>query len=322
MRKELLALMLLMCARLATAESLQTIFRDCMGKQGPEYLHSVSNLAVKIDAKLFLESIAASKDMGQADRRMVAILLARMERPALFADLVKCIADVRRSPNYGRGGYFGGSLLQFTSTGPESKFVWEAGEMETTPHGAEHKYKKVEKYTDEEVTAGKARNATARLAVVEYFLKFSQDFNDYYEMPEMLHTLKVLEEGRGWLGVTKRPDVGIPTRDLIEEVLKDEKRPLPVRVAAACELPEGKIDKVAVAELMVKTLRDDSLDDDRKYRATAEVATQFLKLYGDRQDLSALKTNEPHAQWKRELVEKTVKEITARTSENPQGTVP
>ena len=313
MRRELLALVIFTCARLTMADSAPNNFRECMNTDGPRYLQAVSNLFQQTDAKTFLESVASSRTAPQAERRLADILLARMERPSLFDEFSKRVVDARRGPDYGRGSYFEGCLLQFTSTGPESKFVWEIDE------GGE---KKVEKYTDADVRTGKARNAAARLALVEYFLKFSQDFNDYYEMPEMLSALKVLEDGRGWLGRTKRPEFGIPTQDLIEAVCKEEKRPLPVRVAAVSLLPEDKFDKTAVAGLMVKALQDEELQDDRKYRRTAETAAEFLRLYGDRQSLSALKANAPKTQWKRELVEKTLKEITARTGQDPQNTLP
>jgi len=88
--------------------------------------------------------------------------------------------------------------------------------------------------------------------------------------------------------------------------LKNETAATSVRVAAVSLLPEDKLDKVAVAELMVKALQDGMSDDDRRYRRTAETAVNFLKLYGTADDFSSLKKNKPRAQWKRELVEEMI----------------
>jgi hypothetical protein len=298
-------------------------YHACMTNSGPQYLQAVSNLFQETDAKTFLANVATSQSARQAERRLAAILLTRMERPSVFDEVSKFVVETRKRPDAEgrRGGYFAGCVWEFTARGLESKYVWETGPRRLTKNGWENEERKVEKYTDEEVGTGKARNAAARLAVVEYFLKFSGNFNDY-ETSEMLSVLKRLEYGQYGRAGGKRPAGSIRTEDLIEDVLKDETADIPVRVAAVSLLPEDKLDKVPVAGLMVKALQDEALQDDRKYRRTADTAAEFLRLYGDRQNLSALKTNEPYAQWKRELVEKTMKEMSARTGDSPQGSAP
>lgn len=315
MRKSLLTLFLFTCTQVTMADSLTNNFQDCMTSVGTQYLRAVSNLFQQTDAKTFLMYLSTSQSARQAERRLADILVGRMDKPNVFDECSKRVADLRKRPDVvgGRRGYFAGFLLEFTTRGPESRYVDEAdgntfvGIIETT------QYKRVEKYTDADVDKGKARNAAARLAVVEYFLKFSRDFNNYCEMPELLDVMKRLEYGRHGRAGGKRPSGSIRTEDLIEDVLKDETADIPVRVAAVFLLPEDKLDKAAVAGLMVKALQDEGLQDDRKYRRTAETASAFLSVYGDRQSLSALKANTPTAEWLREIVDKTIKEISART---------
>lgn len=302
-RQKLSVLVIVAYAHCAIAGTLPDYFNECMTVEGSQYLEAVSTLMRQTNSMTFLKNVANLPTASQKEKRLAEILMTRNERPSLFSELAKAVKDARENPNYGRGGFFEGCLINFTSVGPESKYVWEK---------TEDGLRKVEKMTGEEVQSGMARNAAARLALVEYFLKLSQDLNDYYEMPGLLSALKVLEDGRGWMGKTKRPELGIPTADLIEDVYKDDKRPVAVRVAAAVLLPEGRLDKTIVAGLMIKALEDEGLDDDRKYRRTAERAAAYLRLYGDQQALAALKANEPKARWKHELVGKTVSEMSAR----------
>lgn len=323
MRTELLMLLLFTGGQVTMAGSLSSNFQDCMKSAGRQYIQAVSNLFEQTDAKTFLTSIATAQSTRQTERRLADILLARMEWPSVFDEFSEWVDGARRRPDAEgrRGGYFAGCLWEFTTRGPETKYVSETGPRKLTKTGWDSEQRKVEKYTDEDVVKGKARNAAARLAVVEYFLKFSRNFNDY-ESSEMLAVLKRLEYGQYGRAGGKRPDGSIRTEDLIQDVLADEKADIPVRVAAISLLPEDKYDKTAVAGLMVKALQDEALQDDRKYRRTAETASEFLRLYGDRQSLSALMTNTPKAQWKRELVEKTLKGISARTGQGAPSTLP
>ncbi len=174
-RKILCVLGIVLYTHAIMADSFQTSFQECMTNQGVRYLQSVTNLYQVSTAKQTLSRLASSEGESLKTQRQAQILMARMDSPEVFNEFLKWITDLRKRSEVVscRGAYFSGYILKFTKMGPESEYVWETGERHLTQHGWESEERKVKKYTDEDVKNGKARNAAERLAIVEYYLKFS-----------------------------------------------------------------------------------------------------------------------------------------------------
>jgi hypothetical protein len=110
--------------------------------------------------------------------------LVKLERPELADEWNEFIKN-RKRENHGethldRPGGLTSSVRAFVYMGPMSKMVRERVGFRKTDRGANiSEYVNVEKYSEEEVKEGIARNAAARWLVVEYLLKFSPYDNDH-----------------------------------------------------------------------------------------------------------------------------------------------
>ena len=91
---------------------------------------------------------------------------------AVFDELTSFLDSIRKdveSKQISRPGYFAGMINNFASRGPESCYVDERIGFQETKYGQRASFRKVKKYTIEDVKAGIARNSAARWAVLEYF---------------------------------------------------------------------------------------------------------------------------------------------------------
>ena len=182
----------------------------------------------------------------------------------------------------------------------------------------QRKYEKVEKYTDDEVQAGIARNAAARQAVLEHFLKFL-DEGDAYEQSEMVELVNRLW-GRDRSNRTEDLAVvdNVPDADaLIETVFRDDSRPTAARMRAAFCLPDDKRPEIRTFMLNVVT----NTPDDDMYHQSEDMVNRALTCLESSADANALavlksQTNAPG--WKREKVEKTSQIIESRLSKIPK----
>lgn len=228
-------------------------FADVVAQTGKPYLGAVAVVTNVANAAMRLQGVLSQEPGNSVNARHARFMLARIEHPEVFADLAnetqKC-----RGPSGERPGFLSGVLFQFVKRGPESKYVEErirdkdgkpvfepsvASTGETKLKGMRAKVIKVEKYTDAEVQTGIARNAAARQAVLEHFLKFLDD-GDAYEQSEMVELVNRLW-GRGRIKRTEDLAVvdNVPDADaLIEAVFKDGSRPEAARMSAACCLPK------------------------------------------------------------------------------------
>jgi hypothetical protein len=292
----------------AAEETTTSLFQKCLTARGKEYVEARDILLKRPEVEATLGAKVASDDTQPYARRIARMLLARMKHPEVFDEYREYVEGLRKHGNYRRGGWFSANLRMFAQRGPESRFAYET---ERTPTGESH-WKKVEKYTDEQVRQGKARNAAAREALTEHVLKFS-DSVSAYEQDELAGAL-----WREFSNVLA-PD------DFTEEVLSDKTRPSVFRAMVADRLPREKREmKLAT---MLEAVLDDETDREDEYWGSIFYAFSFLADHGDQKTLAALTRAKPQVAWKQGLLDKAVEKIKERLSKpddkNPaEGTAP
>ena len=209
-------------------------FVDATQSTGIVYRVAVSNALAIQDTAKTLSVFCTTSTPNNADCQQAHILLARIQHPEVFASLDAFIQTERvRLPNGERQGFLSGMLLLFVKSGPESKTVDERVGWRKTDYGNRPAYNKVERFTDTEVQTGIARNAAARQAVLERFLKFLGEGNAY----EQSELLDFVYRQWGSTSSERRKDEPVAD-DLIESVYKDTSRPLALRIRAASYFPD------------------------------------------------------------------------------------
>jgi len=295
-------------------------FADAVQSNCTAYRQALTNILIVQDAAKQLEDILKTETAGSTNALQARILLARQYHPHVFADYEELIKKMRKDyPHDERPGFLSGTLLRFTKQGPENKYVdekigrktWQdVGPVTNKVVWSDAVYKKTEKYTDAEVHAGIARNAAARQAVLEHFLKFLDD-GDAYEQSEMVELVNRLW---GRERSTRTRDLAVvdnvPDADaLIEAVFKDGSRPEAARMSAAHCLPDNKQPEIEAFMLCVVTNTPMSYQqsEDMVRRALA-----YLQSVADTNTLAVLKNQTNGPAWKREKVLKTTLEIELR----------
>jgi len=298
-------------------------FADAVQSNCTAYRQALTNILIVQDAAKQLEDILKTETAGSTNALQARILLARQYHPHVFADYEELIKKMRKDYPHGeRPGFLSGTLLRFTKQGPENKYVdekigrktWQdVGPATNKVVWSDAVYKKTEKYTDAEVQAGIARNAAARQAVLEHFLKFLDD-GDAYEQSEMVELVNRLW-GRERIKRTKDlavvdnvPDVD----DLIESVYKDDSRSLFVRYTAALCLPKEKQGDLQgfMLTVVAKSMSADFFQSDDLLNRTLS----NLESSADAAALAALKSQTNGPKWKVDAVIKTTRKIEARLS--------
>ena len=223
-------------------------FHNAAQATGNAYRVAVSNALAVHDVAKQLATIATTTETSGADCRQACLLLARLQYPDVFTNFEALIQQERMNLLRGeRQGFLSGMLLFFAKSGPESRFVDEAvrdengkihwvrsGDGGTNKlHILHSEHRNVEKYTDAEVKAGIARNAAARQAVLEHFLKFLGEGSAY----EQSEVLDFVYRQWGSTSFERRKDEAVAD-DLIEAVYKDTSRPLALRIRAASYFPD------------------------------------------------------------------------------------
>lgn len=165
-------------------------FSVCVRATGADYtnalasLLSVSGLQEKLGAL-----VAVPNTMSLSERRIARIVTARMNHPEYFAQYQQFVRDLRASKDRplegGRHLIYSGAIRQFMTRGPEKTTVTIRDGFVQTELGHEAKRKEIERWSDAQVAEGKTRNATMRLAVLEYMLK-SLDAASSFEVEEMI----------------------------------------------------------------------------------------------------------------------------------------
>ena len=300
-------------------------FADAVQSNCTAYRQALTNILIVQDAAKQLEDILKTETAGSTNALQARILLARQYHPHVFADYEELIKKMRKDYPHGeRPGFLSGTLLRFTKQGPENKYVdekigrktWQdVGPATNKVVWSDAVYKKTEKYTDAEVQAGIARNAAARQAVLEHFLKFLDD-GDAYEQSEMVELVNRLW-GRERIKhtidlavVDNVPDVD----DLIESVYKDDSRSLFVRYTAALWLPKEKQGDLQgfMLTVVAKSMSADFFQSDDLLNRTLS----NLESSADAAALAALKSQTNGPKWKVDAVIKATRKIESRLSKD------
>lgn len=307
----------------AEATSLPSGFADAVSSCGEQYRHAVAAILKGTNAATQLESILKHEPVGSENARQARILLAHVNHPDVFPEFDNEIQRWREeeasgSPRGGRPGFLSGLLMRsFVKRGPESRYVDERNGWQRTSLGNRPAFKKVEKYTDAEVAAGIARNAAARQAVLEHFLKFL-DEGDAYEQSEMVGLVNWL-----WRGTGERCTNDLAVVDLVQDVdalihavFRDRSCQAVVRMSAFSCLPEVNPTEAQAFMLNVVT---NTPPEDRYFQIEAMVgkALYYLESSADANALAVLKSQTNGPAWKREKIKRTVQTIEGRLSTSP-----
>ena len=301
---------------------------DAVAKTGNPYREAIAVVTNDTSAAKHLRGVLAKPPPDSVTARCGRIMLARIEHPEVFADFA---SEIRKwkGPSGERPGFLSGMLMQFVNRGPESKYVEECvrdrdGKVVFEPSGSSNgkitlkgmrpRFVKLEKYTDAEVQAGIARNAAARQAVLEHFLKFL-DEGDAYEQSEMVELVSRLW---GRERITRAGDHTVidhvqDADALIAGVFHDVTRPAAARMRAAFYLADSK--RVEVRAFMLNVVTNAPPDDVcHQSEDVVNRALAYLESSADANTLAVMKNQTNGPAWKREKIEKASHAIERRLS--------
>lgn len=329
-RSVLAAMVFLPVAVVVAAETaVPPGFADAVAMTGKSYRDAVAVVINDANATTRLEKILHQDPADSLNARHARILVARIQHPEVVAEFASEIQKWREGekssqPRGGRPGFLSGLLLSYVSHGPESKFVYVCDDAEDkrpavtnglTIRGLHRK--QVEKYTAAEVAAEIARNAAARQAVLEHFLKFL-DEGDAYEQSEMVELVNRLwgrdrSKRTGDLAAIDHVDADA----LIEDVFRDASRPAAARMRAAFCLADAK--PTEVRAFMLNVVTNTPADD--MYRQSEDMvngALAYLEFSAGAHTLAVLKRQTNGPAWKLEKIKRTIHAIEGLLPASPQ----
>lgn len=269
-----------------------------------------------------LERLLHDRHGEDAQTWQIRILLARIRRPDVFAELEQEL-NAWRSERHDRVLHWQLShrLFLFARRGPENPYVEETDGWEPLPVTSaqgkkavftRQRRKQVMRFSDAEVAKGIERNLAARLAILEHFLKFMDD-DTPYEQSEMVLLVARLW-GRGWNIGRPTTAVSAPSPDvdyLLNLVFSDSTRPFEARFNAADNLAETRPREVCTFMLEAVT----NMPANTVCRGQMELIEQALfRLYwlADANDCAALMSQTNGPAWLSERIRVTVGGITER----------
>lgn len=305
-------------------------FADAVAKTGRPYREAVAVVTCDANAAEVLQTILAQEPADSVKARQSRILIARIQHPKLFAEFENNINEWRSGekttkPSYGRPGLLSGMLLLFVELGPQNKYVYvrddapERNQSSSNGLIARGLYrKKVEKYTDAEVQAGIARNAAARQAVLERFLKFLDD-GGAYEQSEMVDLVNRLwgRHRNTRMGDYAVTDHVSDSEALIATVFRDESRPALARMVAAFCLAGSQPNQVRdfMLGLVTNTPTGGGGEPISEF---VDKALVNLESSADANTLAVLKNQTNGPAWKREKIVKASQVIESRLVASPK----
>lgn len=304
------------------------LYSELMENTGDSYRKVMNTIITTEQNTNHLQSIIQQETPNNSKALHARILLAHIQHPAVFDEFISELKKWHLDPSNSVGvrpGLMSGMLLRFAELGPESRYIekrvgWEchdlkgeAGNILTMrkPH-----YERIEKFTNVEVQAGIARNAAARQAILEYFLKFLDEASAYEqsEMVDLVHRL--------WGSTSSRLRKDELVADnLIDAVFRDESRPVAVRMRAAFYLPENRQDEVQEFMLNVVT-NIPAVDSCYLDENMVNGALAYLEFSADTNTLAVLKGQTNAPAWKLKKIEKSIHAIELRLSKptpNPKN---
>ena len=279
-----------------SSASCQNAVESLVRLRGNEYRERVAQLMVTRDVHALLEGPRAS----QQERLITKIIVQRLSHAEVFEEYSEHLRLLRKRlesshPTGTRPGYLAGSLMAFAKQGVESRDVEEHVGWNETSNGMIQQTQTVRKHTEEEVRNGRARNRAARMAILEHFLKFS-DENSEYEQMELIDVVNLLWGEKSLTGM----DDGVPVESLLEDLSRDETRGPSVRVSAITRLPLAK--RKGERELMIAVLASAKTDNETENQHVVRQAVDYLKQH----DPGALKDIATKIQWKRILIDEAL----------------
>jgi hypothetical protein len=297
---------------------------EIVEKTGQSYRTTLDFVTNDVNVALDLQNfISHNSDYGE-DSRHAQILLARLHFPDVFAEFDRKINHWRERekslrPLVDRPGFLCGNLLSYTRRGPENKLVYVRDDAELQRQSVTNRLvirglhrKQVEKYTDAEVEAGIERNAAARQAVLEHFLKFLHE-GDAYEQSEMVKLVYELwGPHRKVRGVDLTVTDNVPdAEELIAAVFHNPEAPALARMEAAVSLSNPPPQEFQSFMLNIVTNHVPEDVGDMEWTLLNRALYQ-LKLSGDTNALAVLKSQTNGPSWKLEKIEKTAQSIENR----------
>jgi len=284
----------------ARSAAVPELIEQAVARTGQQYREAVKPIVQAPEAKETLGSVIESEPDSSMRNLVARVLLARISQPETFAEYEGYVQTLRtrlmtgpRRPKI-LGREFSNALFSFANKGPESKFAsirtgtkW-IGILQTG------QYEQVEKYTEEEVHAGKSRNRAVRLAILEHFLKFSAEGSEY-EQYELVHAVHRLWDSE--MEYERHDEDGIPVKQLLREVCDDETRPLSVRAAALqCLSREDRAKRER--QLMLAIARSEDTTEWRIHGKVVGSAVRYLKEHAP----DSLKDIKSKTYWKQQLI--------------------
>jgi len=301
----------------AVGQTQSQLFKEAKLATGYAYRQAITNLLAVQDAAEQLDDVLKNLPSDSADVRQARIILARLHYPNVFIEYAALIKKCRKDfPHGERPGFLADTILGFAKQGPENKYVdkkvgrktWDVvGAATNRIKWGDAVYEKVEKYDDAEVQAGIARNAAARQAVLEHFLKFL-DEGDPYEQSEVIDAVYRLW---GSASIDRRKDEPL-SDDIVASVYRDESRPLFVRYTAALWLPKEK--QVDLQGFMLNVVNKSMSADVFQSEKLLSGALSRLESTADAATLAVLKSQTNGPEWKVQEIIRTTRKIETRLS--------
>lgn len=224
---------------------------------------------------------------------------ASNEFPKVFAECNALLESMRAqllSLRHYRPGELSGKFQVFARSAPESRFVTERVGTYTNRFSVRGKYEKVLKFTEEEVEAGRQRNAAARMAVLDHLLHASDN-----DPPYMQHELVDLMWQWWWQGGKYREEDNISGEDLLHALAMNPARPAALRFAAAT-FPPGLEQQDVFNAILVAVLQDERISDPLMDGREVSNAVRLLKDHGGEEGQRLLSEASSSVRWKQALI--------------------
>lgn len=276
------------------------LVREASAVKGDAYRRVVSLAENLEDSASNIRTLLAEDGLSPEERLAARILLSRLTYTNVFEKYQETVESFRQRqrstrPIGTRPGAFSGIVYSFATSGPESRSVSVRTGTGWVGNIKSPKFEQVDRYTEEEVRAGRSRNEAARLAILENFMKFAEEGSEY-EQRELVDAVMRLW---GENGHKKHAD-SISGEVFLEAIAQDETRALSVRVAALTRLPSAR--RKGERELMIAVLASAKTDNETENQHVVRQAIDYLKQH----DPGALKDIATKIQWKRILIDEAL----------------
>ncbi len=295
----LLAGCLLVCGCLVgySAEpSMATRVREASLVKGDAYRSVVAAIDDMHEPATEIRALLDTEGLSTEERIIGRILLARLTSEEVFENYQSIIESFRKQQQSTRPlattpGRLSGILYNFATAGPESKTVRVRQGTRRVGIITRGYYVQVEKFTDDEIRAGKSRNLAARMAIHEHLLKFAEEGSEY-EQCELVHAVTRLWE----VNNQETHPEGIPIVSFLDAVAQDQTRSPAVRVIAMTYLPPDI--RSGDRELMRTVIESPETSDEERYHHVVRRAIAYLQ---DR-DTDSIHDISTDTHWKRILL--------------------